>query len=136
MLNLSDAAAQRKGRMLAPDAALCPCCGTWSPRTEIRRRSFWTPDLHQPTVMDLDVGCYICPNCPKGERWFTVAPADYRTPGQCSLLGKETVVNLVKTYKLSFEGAAAVGREVLHLAMLHATTVLGWVREAGDAVDH
>lgn len=136
MLNLSEFAAHHKERTVAPDAAPCPRCGTWCPRNEIRRRSFWEPDLRQPTIMDLDVGCYICPNCPKGSQWFTVAPADYRTPGQYSLLGKENVVDLVKTHKLSFEGAAAVGRKTLHLAMLNATTVLEWVREAGDAVDH
>jgi len=136
MLNLSEVAAHHKERTIAPDAAPCPRCGTWCPRNEIRRRGFWIPDLRQPTIMDLGVGCYICLNCPKGSQWFTVAPADYRTPGQYSLPGKEVVVDLVKTFKLSIEGAAMVGRKVLHLGMLHPTTVLEWVREAGDAVDH
>lgn len=135
MLNLSEVAAHHKERMIAPDAAPCPRCGTWCPRNEIRHRGFWAPSLQQPTIMDLALGCYICPNCPTGRKWFTVAPADYRTSGQYSLRGKEIVVDLVKTHKLSIEGAAQVGREVLHLAMLHATTVLEWMRDAGDTVD-
>jgi transposase-like protein len=45
------------------------------------------------------------------------------------------VVQMVQRYKMSMEAAAQFGREVLHLAMLDATTVLDWLREAGSLVD-
>jgi hypothetical protein len=45
------------------------------------------------------------------------------------------VVNLVRTYKMSMEGAAALAHDLLHLPFLHSTTVLQWMREAGDRVD-
>lgn len=135
-MNLSEVAAQHKEGEIAPDAARCPRCGGWCPRNEIRPRSFWTPDLHRSTIMTIRVGCYICDSCPPGQRWFTLLPVEYDTSSQYGVLGKELVIDLVRRHKLSIEGAAAVGREVLHLAMLHPTTVLGWLREAGDQVDH
>ncbi|MCP4918267.1 MAG: transposase [Proteobacteria bacterium] len=82
------------------------------------------------------VGCYICPRCPEGERWFRLEPPGFegwRNYTTSSMLG---VLSLVTVHKLSFTGAAAVGRSLLHLPELADTTVLRWYREAGDQVDY
>jgi hypothetical protein len=55
--------------------------------------------------------------------------------GQYTASTRGMVVDLVRTYKMSLEGAAALAHGVLHLPMLHPATVLGWVREAGNRVD-
>jgi len=62
-------------------------------------------------------------------------PAGFDGGGQYTAHTRGLVVDLVRTYKMSLEGAAALSHGVLHLPMLHPTTVLGWVREAGDNVD-
>jgi uncharacterized protein (DUF1330 family) len=85
--------------------------------------------------MDLQVGCYICPACPPGERWFTLLPDEYNTPRQYSASAQNIVVDMVRCFKMSVEAAAQFGREVLHLIRLNATTVLDWLRTAGKAVD-
>jgi hypothetical protein len=64
-----------------------------------------------------------------------ILPTDYKTPGQYSLLARELIVDLVREYRMSAEGAAAMGRERLHLTELDSTTVLDWLREAGNSVD-
>jgi len=85
--------------------------------------------------MDLKVGCYICPVCPPGERWFTILPDEYNTPRQYSVSAQNIVVDMVRCFKMSVEAAAQFGREVLHLIRLNATTVLDWLRTAGKDVD-
>jgi hypothetical protein len=62
-------------------------------------------------------------------------PADYQTSGQYSLLARGIVVSLVRDHRMSAEEAAAFGRKTLHLTVLHATTVLDWLRLAGTSVD-
>ena len=135
MLNLSGLDACHKIFGIAPEAARCPRCGTWSPRNEIRSRFFWEAHLHRPTVIELQCGCYLCPRCEKGQQWFMLVPADFQTRRQYAVPAQRMLVDLVRKYKMSVEGAAAIGREVLHLKKLDATTVLGWLREEGEAVD-
>ena len=85
--------------------------------------------------MEIRGGCYICPVCPPGQRWFTVAPNQYSTNRQYEVTTQEVIINLVSRYKLSLEAAAQLGREVLHLPKLTSTTVMDWMRDAGDATD-
>ena len=47
-----------------------------------------------------------------------------------------TVPDLARTYKMPFELAAALARDKFNLPLLHATTVMDWVRNAGDRVDY
>jgi hypothetical protein len=136
MINLSHVPAYHKKKILAPEAARCPRCGSWAPRNESRRRHFWEANLHQTTILDVTYGCYICPNCPEeGERWFTVLPYDLDTLGQYTRTTRRLVVEMVRQFKMSIEGAAEYGRTVLHLDMLNMTTVLDWLRQQADQID-
>ena len=63
MLNLTKQNALHKECTHAPMVAACPRCGTFSPRNEVKKRSFWMPDLEQPTVFTINMSCYICPWC-------------------------------------------------------------------------
>lgn len=118
-----------------PEFAPCPRCGALSPRNEIRSRFYWEPHLLHPSVVEARGGCYLCPDCPPGAQWFMLLPEDYKTPGQYNLPARELIVDLVRKYRMSAEAAAAMGRERLHLTALDATTVLDWLREAGNSVD-
>ncbi len=135
MLNLSDLDVCHKNFEVAPDAARCPRCGTWSPRNETRSRFFWEANLRRSTVTELQCGCYICPRCEKGQQWFMLIPADFQTRRQYAVPAQRILVDLVRKHKMSVEGAASVGREMLHLQKLDATTVLDWLRGEGEAVD-
>lgn len=135
MLNLRAAAARHKLTTHAPDAAACPNCGTWSPRNETTSTWFWEASLGEPTVTEVRAGCYLCPSCPDGERWFKVVPPAYRTRKQYAVPARVIVVDMVRRYNMSFEQAAIFGHEVLHLPKLNASTVQEWFREAGNAVD-
>ena len=92
MINLSECDSRHKTRRVAPDSARCPRCRAWSPRNEVRHRHFWLPDLLGVAIMDLQVGCYICPACPPGERWFTLLPDEFDTPRQYSVSAQERCV--------------------------------------------
>jgi len=135
MLSLSSQAALHQFTTLAPEFARCPRCGALSPRNEIRRRSFWAPDLERPRVWHFDTGCYLCPHCPEGSRWFRLMPAGFDGDGQYTARTRGIVVDLVRIDKMSLEGAAGLAHRLLHLPVLHPSTILGWVREAGDGVD-
>lgn len=135
MLNLREVKAHRKKLEVASETARCPRCGAWSPRNEIRSRFFWEPNLQHPTIVEVRSGCYLCPECPQGERWFITLPPDFQTNQQYGLRARDTIVELVKVHKLSLEAATAVGHSILHLDKLHASTVLSWIRDAGNAVD-
>jgi hypothetical protein len=135
MIPLTDQTALHQITTLAPESARCPRCGTLSPRNEIRRRSFWEPDLEQPKILHFDTGCYLCPNCPEGSRWFRIMPAGFDGEGQYTGRTRGLVVDLVRIAKMSLEGAAGLAHRLLHLPMLHPSTILGWVRNAGDGVD-
>lgn len=135
MICLTDEPALHQIIPLAPAAARCPRCGALSPRNEVRRRSFWEPDLEQARIRHFDAGCYLCPLCPAGSRWFRLTPAGYEGDGQYTASTRKTVVEFVTVYKMSVEGATSLSRRLLHLTRLHPITVLDWMRDAGDHVD-
>jgi hypothetical protein len=135
MLNLANVQAHHKSRTNAPDVAQCPRCGTWAPRNETRTRYLWEADLRQTTIQDITYGCFICPACQKGEKWFTTQPHDCNVLGQYTAWTRQFVVDLVRRYKMSVEAATAFGRQALHLDKLASTTVLDWLREEGQRVD-
>ncbi len=135
MLNLSDLRAHHKTKKVAPEVARCPRCGTWSPRNEVRCRHFWEADLYQTTILGISYGCYICPECPKGKRWFTALPSDCNILGQYTANTYQLLVDMVRKYKMTVEAATALGRRMLNLPKLHTTTVLAWLRKAGEQVD-
>ena len=135
MLDLARFDGDRKVLSLCPEYAVCPRCSAWAYRNEVRTRPFWTPSLEKTTICEVEAGCYICPKCPDGNRWFMLLPADFQTSGQYSLLARSKVVELMRDHRLSAEAAAAVGRRMLNLPVLHPTTVLDWFRDAGAAVD-
>jgi len=64
-----------------------------------------------------------------------VLPPAYRTSGQYSLTGRALIVDLVRSYRMTAESAAAFGRERLHLSFLDPTTVVDWLRADGESVD-
>lgn len=135
MLNLSELVAHHKTQRYAPAIAACPRCWTYSKRNEIRPRYFWQANLENVVIVKALCGCYLCPNCPPGERWFMVLPVQYQTNRQYEVTTQEIIIDLVRRYKMSLEGAAQFGREKLNLKELEATTVMDWMRDAGDAVD-
>lgn len=136
MLNLSDLEAfHKKTRPLVSETARCPRCGTWAPRNEVRTRHLWEADLRQTTIRDVTYGCYICPECPEGERWFTTQPEGFNLLGQYAKWTRKLVVDLIRQFKMSVEAATAFSRQALHLDKLAATTVLDWLREEGTGVD-
>lgn len=120
----------------APDVACCPRCGTASPRNEQRRLTRWAASVDGARKEEVVVGCYLCPSCPDGRRWFRLEPPGFEGRSAYTTSTRLMLVSLVKDHKLSFEGAAAVGRKLLNLPELAATTVLRWYREAGDEVDY
>jgi len=136
MLNLSNMDVHNKVvNAFAPEISICPRCGAWSPRNEIRSRYYWEANLHHVSVTEVRAGCYLCPDCPPGEQWFTLLPADFRTKRQYTVLSHQILVDIVKKHRMSVEEAAAFGRNILHLEKLDATTLLEWVRNAGETVD-
>lgn len=135
MLALSRLDVRRKISGSIPATAPCPRCGSGAERNESRWRYFWEPNLKQTSVVKVECGCYLCPACPKGQRWFVLVPEEYRTHRQYTLSAQRALVDLVQKHRMSVEAAAAVGRDLLHLPKLEATTVLGWLRVAGEAVD-
>ncbi|MCP3984402.1 MAG: hypothetical protein GY723_08430, partial [bacterium] len=119
----------------APETAQCPRCGAHSPRNEARTLSRWAGSLAAPNRVSVVVGCYICPRCPIGECWFRLEPPGFEGCSDYITSSRLAVLSLVSVHKMSFEGAAAVGRSMLHLPELAATTVMRWYRDAGDQVD-
>jgi hypothetical protein len=119
----------------APETAPCPRCDHAAPRNEIRLLSRWAGNLNRPTKESVLVGCYICPHCPQGECWFRLEPPGFEERRQYTTATRLAVVSLVRVHKMSFEGAAAVGRSLLHLPELAATTVLRWFRDDADDFD-
>jgi hypothetical protein len=119
----------------APEITLCPRCGACAKRNQLRVRRFWEPNLVHACVLEIQAGCYICPCCQPGSRWFMLLPADYQTSSQYSVLARTLVVDLVQKHKMPAEQAAAWARERLHLVKLDAATVLRWLRASGETVD-
>lgn len=107
-----------------------------SPRNEVRQLTRWASSLEAPRQESVLVGCYICPECPEGARWFRLQPPGFEGWRNYTTSSILTVLSLVTKFKMSFSGAAALGRDVLNLRELHETTVLRWFRGAGDDVDY
>lgn len=135
MINLSEVEARRKRISADRPVAPCPRCATVTERHERRTRMFWEADLRHTTIAEVDFACFLCPTCPEGERWFTTMPSPYQTPGQYSLPTREAILDLIRRYKMPLVTAARMARELLHLPLLHETTILDWYREAGAAID-
>jgi len=107
-----------------------------APRNEVRQLTRWAASLEAPRQESVLVGCYLCPDCPEGERWFRLQPPGFEGWRNYTTSSIRTVLSLVTRFKMPFDGAARLGREVLHLQELHETTVLRWFREASDDVDY
>lgn len=119
----------------APASSPCPQCGTLSPLNEVRAITKRVASLEGPVNEVFDLGCYICPSCPEGERWFRLSPPGFSGSGVYSRLTRAAVVRLVTKHKMSFDGAAALASDLLNLPGLAGTTVMRWFRAAGDRVD-
>jgi hypothetical protein len=63
-----------------------------------------------------------------------LAPAGFLGTSRYTDSTRAAVTSLVVRHKMSFVGAAAVARELLHLPDLADTTVMRWFREEGDEV--
>jgi hypothetical protein len=108
--------------------ARCPLCGVLVERYEIRERSLHIADLFATTDLHVSFGCFICPDHPAGERWFTSLPSDLADRGQYSVPTRALLMSLVVKHKMSFHQATSFARTHLHLARLDATTVMRWMR--------
>ena len=86
-------------------------------------------------ILVIEVGCYVCPDHPPGERWFTALPSEYQGGVQYDALTRRQVVRLVHRFKMPVVQAMALAREMLHLPMLDDSTILGWFWEEGFAAD-
>lgn len=121
--------------ILAPAFVLCPACSSLCRLNEVRTLCRQHADVAGPTQVTADLGCYVCPTCPKGERWFRLSAPGFEGNRRYTTPTRHAVMNLVKIGKMSFEAVGAVARQVLHLPKLHPTTVLRWLREDGESVD-
>lgn len=135
MMTIASPASSLKPFTYAPETACCPRCGHVCQRNEIRLLSRWAGNLHAPAKESVLVGCYICPSCPPGACWFRLEPPGFEERREYTTATRLAVVSLVRVHKMSFEGAAAVGRSLLHLPELAATTVLRWFRDDADDFD-
>lgn len=135
MLSLAQLSYPRKSLSFAPDVYRCPRCGRAIARHETRKQFFWEPHLVHPVILEVDVGCYICPGHGRGERWFTALPEEYQGGVQYDARTRAKVVSLVHRFKMSIVQATKMAREVFHLVKLDEDTVLGWFRAAGLQAD-
>lgn len=135
MISLAQLTYPRKHVSHAPDVCRCPRCGRAVPRHETRRQWFWEPHLVHPMIRVVAVGCYVCPDHPPGERWFTALPPEYQGGVQYDALTRRQVVRLVHRFKMPLVQAMALAREMLHLPMLDDSTILGWLLDEGLAAD-
>ncbi len=135
MRSLSHHPARHRHLCFAPDEVPCPRCGEITPRHQRNTRLFWKPDLQGPTVLHLHHGTYICRACPKNSQWFAVLPPDFNTPRRYPLSAQRMLVRLVQVHTLSISAATAVARDLLHLVEFEDTTLIRWIRTAGDAID-
>ena len=133
MLNLTRIDAHHKPTWSAPLLAPCPRCGRVASRSETRTGLFWEADLRLPTVREVQMGCYVCDRCPKGQAWFVQLPPELRTSGQYALSTVRLVVDLVKLRKMSAEAAASFAQQVFHLKKLDPSTIMGWLRDEAES---
>ena len=135
MISLAQQPYPRKHLVFAPDVHRCPRCGRAMARHETRRQWFWEPHLTHPLILTIEVGCYICPHHPPGERWFTALPAEYQGGVQYDAITRARVIALVHRFKMPLVQAMALARELLHLPLLDDSTILDWLRDESLAVD-
>ena len=87
------------------------------------------------TRVAVRVGGYLSRVCPAADRCCRLAPPGFERRGASTSGTRDAVVRRVRTYKMPFMSAAALSRELLHLEVLADTTVMGWCRADGEAVD-
>lgn len=121
--------------VFAPLHLPCPNCGELARRNEVRELSRKELSFEGPQDEKVLVGCYLCPTCPTGERWFRVCPAGFEGRGRYTTRTRRAVLSLIINHKMSFEAAAELSRTLLHLPKLHSTTIMRWFRQAGEEVD-
>lgn len=126
MITSSPAASKRLA--FTPDTAPCPRCGRVIERNEVRTRTLTTADLHGAVAYEVAFSCFICPDHPAGERWFTALPADLAGRSRYTLATRALVLSLVVTHKMSLQHAAAFAKTHFHLAALTPATVMRWMR--------
>ena len=126
MLDLSKIAAHHKCIRTAPNYVPCPTCAMPVRRHEVRTRQFWEPSLHQPTILNLNFGYYVCPDCPEGARSFAMIPPKYRTRAQYDLDTQDAILNLVNQRKTSLIDAAKWSKQYLNLKKLNPSTISDW----------
>jgi len=117
------------GKLLSftPVSAPCPRCGVTVFRNEVRERTLLAADLHGPAEYQVEFSCFICPDHPPGERWFTALPADWSDAGRYTVPTRMLVMSLVVEHKMSFQHAAAFAQTHLHIPVVPAT-VMRWLR--------
>ncbi len=111
-----------------PDVAPCPRCGAMVERNEVRERTLTTANLHGPAVYVISFSCFICPDHPPGERWFTALPADFAGRARYTEATRALVLSLVVAHKMSFQHTAVFARTHFHLDELTPSTVMRWMR--------
>jgi hypothetical protein len=105
-------------------------------RNERKQLSRWSANLNFSHKQTIEVGCYICPSCPKGQRWFRLEPPGFEAKSNYTTTTRLALISLVTEYKLSFTGAAAIGRDLFNLPQIVDTTIMRWFRETGELVDY
>lgn len=117
------------GKLLSftPESAPCPRCGATTFRNEVRERILGAADLHGPVEYRVEFSCFICPDHPPGERWFTALPADLSDAHRYTVPTRVLVMSLVVEHKMSFQHAAAFAKTHLHVPVVPAT-VMRWLR--------
>ncbi|MEQ1788610.1 MAG: transposase, partial [Acidimicrobiales bacterium] len=85
--------------------------------------------LHATTDYVVRFSCFICPDHPPRERWFTALPADLATRSHYTVPTQALVLSLVVAHKMSLVHAADFGRTHFHLDGLTPSTVMRWLRD-------
>lgn len=111
-----------------PSTAPCPRCGAMNHCCQKRTRELLAADLHGPNVVRVTFSCFICPNHPAGERWYTALPSDLADQSRYTVPTRALMLSLVVTHKMSFQQASDFGRTHFHLAELEPATVMRWLR--------
>lgn len=119
----------------APLRLPCPTCGELARRNEVREMTRQGASLDGPAEERVLVGCYLCANCPAGERWFRVCPPGFEGRSRYTSDVRKMVLRLTIDYKMSFEAAAHLSRTLFNLPKLNPTTIMRWQRQAGEQVD-
>jgi hypothetical protein len=107
----------------APASCPCPQCGTLSPLNEVRAITKRVASLEGPVNEVFDLGCYICPSCPEGERWFRLSTPGFSGSGVYSRLTRAAVVRLVTQHKMVTVAIKAEIKEMHGLTLRTAASV-------------